>query len=202
MSQYLVKVRDTLKQLDEWAIKKIPRADNIQGDVLVGVVVSLLIRETILLLIHLQLPPSIVESHVCNTKEESKEWTSEIEKYPWTGSLPKDVKHAHRVWVQAARFTLIGGCLYKRSFGGSYLRCLDSLKAQYVLAELYEGVCDNHTGSRSLAHRAHSQGYYWPTMKQDAEAYVKKCDMCQRHAPIPHMSSEILNPITSLWSFA
>lgn len=104
--------------------------------------------------------------------------------------------------MQAARFTLIGGCLYKRSFGGSYLRCLDSSKAQYVLAELYEGVCDNHTGSRSLAHRTHSQGYYWPTMKQDAKAYVKKCDMCQRHAPIPHMSSEILNPITSLWTFA
>lgn len=39
-------------------------------------------------------------------------------------------------------------------------------------------------------------------MKQDAETYVKKCDMCQRHAPIPHMPSEILNPITSLWSFA
>lgn len=39
-------------------------------------------------------------------------------------------------------------------------------------------------------------------MKQDAETYVKKCDMCQRHAPIPHMPSKILNPITSLWLFA
>ena len=103
--------------------------------------------------------------------------------------------------MQVAHFTLIGDYLYKRSFGGSYLRCLDHLEAQYVLVELHEGVCDNHSRGRSLAHHAYSQGYYWPTMKQDAEAYVKRCDKCQRYAPIPHMSFETLNPITSPWPF-
>ncbi|RVX04492.1 hypothetical protein CK203_018396 [Vitis vinifera] len=52
--------------------------------------------------------------------------------------------------VQAARFTLIGG-LYKRSFTGPYLRCLGHSEAQYVLAELHEGICGNHSGGRSLA---------------------------------------------------
>ncbi|RVW20328.1 hypothetical protein CK203_104606 [Vitis vinifera] len=42
------------------------------------------------------------------------------------------------------------GHLYKRSFTGPYLRCLGHSEAQ-----------------------AHSQGYYWPTMKKDAAAYVK-----------------------------
>ena len=46
------------------------------------------------------------------------------------------------------------------------------------------------------------QGYYWPTMKQNAEGYVKKCDRCQRHAPIPRMLFEVLNPITNPWPFA
>nr|CAN61771.1 hypothetical protein VITISV_041899 [Vitis vinifera] len=36
---------------------------------------------------------------------------------------------------------------------------------------LHEGVCGNHSRGRSLAHRAHSQGYYWPTMKKDATTY-------------------------------
>ena len=103
----------------------------------------------------------------------------------------------HKVRVQAARFTIIGGHLYKRSFTGPYLRCLSHSEAQYVLAELHEGICGNHSGGRSLAHRAHSQGYYWPTMKKDAAAYVKKCDKCQRYAPIPHMPSETLKPISS-----
>ena len=39
-------------------------------------------------------------------------------------------------------------------------------------------------------------------MKQDTENYVKKCDQCQRYAPIPCMPSEVLNPILSPWSFA
>ncbi|RVW99877.1 Gypsy retrotransposon integrase-like protein 1 [Vitis vinifera] len=100
-----------------------------------------------------------------------------IAEYLRTGTLPEDPKQAHKIRVQAARFTLIGGHLYKRSFTGPYLRCLGHSEAQYVLAELHEGICGNHTGGRSLAHRAHSQGYYWPTMKKDAAAYVQNWGM-------------------------
>ncbi|WJZ96647.1 hypothetical protein VitviT2T_015311 [Vitis vinifera] len=39
-------------------------------------------------------------------------------------------------------------------------------------------------------------------MKKDATAYVKKCDKCQRHAPIPHVPSKTLKPISSPWPFA
>ena len=38
-------------------------------------------------------------------------------------------------------------------------------------------------------------------MKRDAESYVKRCDRCQQHAPIPHVPLEALNPVTSPWSF-
>ncbi|RVW28496.1 Pro-Pol polyprotein [Vitis vinifera] len=99
-------------------------------------------------------------------------------------------------------FHLNWGHLYKRSFTGPYLRCLGHSEAQYVLAELHEGICGNHSGGRSLAHRAHSQGYYWPTMKKDAAAYVKRCDKCQRYAPIPHMPSTTLKSISGPWPFA
>nr|CAN66079.1 hypothetical protein VITISV_018658 [Vitis vinifera] len=74
--------------------------------------------------------------------------------------------------------------------------CLNEPEAKYVLAELHEGVCDNHPSERTLAHRAYTQGYYWPTMKQDAESYVKRCDWCQRHAPIPCVPVEALNLFT------
>lgn len=79
---------------------------------------------------------------------------------------------------------------------------MSDLEAQYVLAEFHEGVCDNHPGERTLAHRTYTQGYYWPTMKQDTENYVNMCDWCQRYAPIPRVPSEVVNPVTSLWPFA
>ena len=39
-------------------------------------------------------------------------------------------------------------------------------------------------------------------MRQDAKIYVRKCDNCQKHAPIPHMPAETLNSVTSPWPFA
>ncbi|RVX09468.1 hypothetical protein CK203_015471 [Vitis vinifera] len=183
MARYLAKVRNTLQQFTEWTIEKIKRTDNRRADALVSIAASLPIKEAILLPIHVQLNPSVAEISTCNTIEanqaDDQEWTYDITEYIRTGTLPGDLKQAHKVRVRAARFTLIGGHLYKRSFTGPYLRCLGHLEAQYVLAELHEGICGNHSGRRSLAHRAHSQGYYWPTMKKDAAAYVKKCDKCQ-----------------------
>ena len=149
----------------------------------------------------MQTNPSVVETSTCNTIEASQadgqEWKNSITEYLRIGTFPGDPKQAHKVRVQAARFTIIGEHLYKRSFTGPYLQCLSHSEAQYVLAELHEGICRNHSGGRSLAHRAHSQGYYWPTMKKEAAAYVKKCDKCQKHVPIPHMPSETLKPVSS-----
>ncbi|RVW32530.1 hypothetical protein CK203_081262 [Vitis vinifera] len=139
-----------------------------------------------------------------NTRPSCPDWTSPCairlqtpdlqrlatSEYLRTGTLPEDPKQAHKIRVQAARFTLIGGHLYKRSFTGPYLRCLGHSEAQYVLAELHEGICGNHTGGRSLAHRAHSQGYYWPTMKKDAAAYVQKCPW-----PFAQWGMDIVGPL-------
>ena len=107
-----------------------------------------------------------------------------IRLYIATGELPNDRSMAHKVQIQSARFSLVDGQLYKRSLGGPYLKCLTPEQGQYVLAELHEGMCGNHLGGRTLAHQAHTQGYYWLTMKTDAADYVKKCDPCQRMSPI------------------
>ncbi|RVW78931.1 hypothetical protein CK203_052342 [Vitis vinifera] len=64
----------------------------------------------------------------------------DIVKYLKAGELPENEKHAHKVCIQSARFTLINERLYRRSFGGPYLRCLSDPKAKYVLAELHKGV--------------------------------------------------------------
>ncbi|KAL6343252.1 hypothetical protein AAG906_022168 [Vitis piasezkii] len=205
MTRYLTKVRDTLQRFIEWTIEKIKRTENGRADALAGIAAFLPIKEAILLPIHVQTNPSVAEASTCNTIKanhaDDQDWTEAIIKYLRTGTLPEEPKQAHKTRVQAAHFTLIGGHLYKRSFTGSYLRCLDHSEALYVLAELHEGVCGNHSEGRSLAHRAHSQGYYWSTMKKDAAAYVKKCDKCQRHAPIPHVLSETLKPISGPWPF-
>ena len=173
-----------------------------QANALVGIAASFPVKESTMILVYVQITPTIAESHVCNMSPKEDDWAVDIRVYLQTGALAENPKHTHKVRIQASRFTLIRDDLFRRSFGGPYLRCLIQSKIQYVLSELHEGVCDNHSGGRTLAHRVHSQGYYWPTMKQDAEIYVRKCDRCQKHAPIPHMPVETLNAVTSPWTFA
>ena len=104
--------------------------------------------------------------------------------YISTEEIPSEKDKAHKVQVQSARFSLIDGQLFKRSLGSPYLKCLTPEQGHYVLVERHEGICGNHPGGRTLAHRAHTQGYYWSTMRVDAANYTKKCDHCQRLAPI------------------
>ena len=148
--------------------------DNVQTDALVGLAASFPVKKSTMLPVFVQATPTIAESHVCNESPKEYDWAVDIRAYLQARALPEDPKHAHKVRVQASRFTLIGDDLYKRSFGGLYLRCLIQPEIQYVLSELHEGVCGNHSGGRTPAHRAHSQGYYWPTMRQDVEIYVRK----------------------------
>ena len=127
MALYLTKVRDTLQRFTEWTIEKIKRAENGRVDALAGIAASLPIKEAILLPIHVQVNPSVTEASICNTIEanqaDGQEWTEDIIRYLQTGTLLEEPKQTHK--LQAARFTLIGGHLYKQSFTGPYLRCLN-----------------------------------------------------------------------------
>ena len=92
--------------------------------------------------------------------------------------------------------------MYKRSYSGPYLLSIHLEASELLLEELHEGICGSHTGGRSLSHRANTQGYWWPSMRKEAQEYVKKCDQCQRFAPNIHQLGGVLNPLSSPWSFA
>uniref|UniRef100_A0A2N9GA07 Uncharacterized protein n=1 Tax=Fagus sylvatica TaxID=28930 RepID=A0A2N9GA07_FAGSY len=80
--------------------------------------------------------------------------------------------------------------------------CLSPEEATYVIREVNEGVCGNHSGARSLAHKLTRAGYYWPSLLHDATQFVKACDKCQRFANVPRVPPEEFTPITSPWPFA
>ncbi|CAL8991898.1 unnamed protein product [Prunus brigantina] len=104
--------------------------------------------------------------------------------------------------MKAARYAFIENVLFRKSFSGPYLRCLIPSEAEWTLKELHEGTCDNHSGGRSLAHKAITQGYFWPYMAREAEQFVRKCDKCQKHAPMIRRPAEELSPIVGPWPFA
>ena len=117
MARYLTLVQVGLEKLSEWAVDRVPRTENLKVDTLAEIAVTLPVNEAILLPIYLQTTSSIVVASICSTSETDTNWIHEIVKYLWTGKLFGEEKQAHKIWVQAARFTLIGDNLYRRSFG-------------------------------------------------------------------------------------
>ena len=92
------------------------------------------------------------------------------------GRLPEHKDEARRLRIKAAKYVLINEVLYKRGFFQPYLRCLAQDESNYVLREVHEGACGNHSEARALVHKVVCASYYWPTIQADAKAYVKVCD--------------------------
>ena len=112
--------------------------------------------------------------------------------------LPEERTEADKVLRMATRYWLSENQkLYKRSFSGPYLLCVHPELTEMLLEELHEGICGSHTGGRSLAHRAITQGYWWPNMQREALEYVKRCNQCQQFALSIHQPGRILNPLSS-----
>uniref|UniRef100_A0A2N9HAB0 Uncharacterized protein n=1 Tax=Fagus sylvatica TaxID=28930 RepID=A0A2N9HAB0_FAGSY len=118
------------------------------------------------------------------------------------GRLPTDKMEARKLRIRASHFQLLDGILYKMGFSRPHLRCLSPEEANYVIREVHEGICGNHSGARALAHKLTRAGYYWPSLLHDATQYVKTCDKCQRFANIPRAPPEEITPMTSPWPFA
>ena len=109
--------------------------------------------------------------------------------------VPDDEKEANKIRQVASRYWLSADRkLYRRSFGGLYLSSLHPKKVNELLSKLHDGVCGSHVGGRSLPHRAMTQGFWWPQIQKDAAEYVRKCERCQKHAPLIHQPTSHLNP--------
>ncbi|GFY94785.1 hypothetical protein Acr_10g0001700 [Actinidia rufa] len=124
--------------------------------------------------------PSIGVANQILQIEENLTWMDEIIAYLQRRILPKDKLQARRLQYRSARFCIFKGKLYKSSFSGPLLKYLRPEEAGYVLREIDEGICGNHSGARSLAKKTIRQEYFWPTIERDAATYIRRCDKCQR----------------------
>ncbi|GFS37978.1 hypothetical protein Acr_00g0055000 [Actinidia rufa] len=141
-----------------------------------------------------------VASQILQT-EESPTWMHEIIAYLQGETLPKDKLQARRLQYKFARFCIFKGRLYKRSFSRPLLKCLRPEEAEYVLKEIHKGICGNHSGAKSLARKTIRQGYFWPTIERDAATYIRRCDKCQRFAPVSRLPHTEMVPMSSPWPF-
>ncbi|GKV45813.1 hypothetical protein SLEP1_g52858 [Rubroshorea leprosula] len=125
-----------------------------------------------------------VDCQLLSTDPSTPSWTTPLINYLQSGELPEDLSAAKLIKRRVAHFTLLDSQLYKRAASMPLLRCLTPYEAEYAVREVHEGVCGTHIGGKTLARKLLRHGYYWPTMVDDAQNYVKKCPTCQFNAMI------------------
>ncbi|XP_077232023.1 uncharacterized protein LOC143865804 [Tasmannia lanceolata] len=173
MIKYLSKVCQLSSKFKSFEVIRIPKTENAKADVLSKLAAS---GYTTLGSICMEfLKKSIIESEVVEVMQVKHEpcWMDEIIDYLCSGKLPEAKKEARKVIQRAARFSLDGESLYKRSYTLPYLKCLQPSNAAYTLQETYEGICGEHLGGKALAIKVLLRGLYWPTLRQDALDLVK-----------------------------
>ncbi|XP_074346925.1 uncharacterized protein LOC141685738 [Apium graveolens] len=184
MAKYLRVIKGILTQFDEWYAEHVPSEENTTADALFQFTSSEIENYPRSIYFQVLKTPTIHVINLIAPVGVASCWIDPIKTHLETGWLPDDVQEARKLSVRALRYSLIEGLLYKRSFIIPYLKCLRPLEAEEALKEAHEGICGQHLGGRALAHKINRLRFYWPTMLDDAKAYVKRCDRCHGHAPI------------------
>ena len=200
MKKYLEEVKNQISSL-EFKFVQILREENECADHLAKATSTKFMNASKQVLSFVQTSSLIDDGAQMQEITAEENWTTPLIAYLRSGILPDGKDTARKLKVQASRFELIRDVLYKRGFSRPYLRCLSHDEADYVMREVHEGICGNHSGARSLVHKLIRAGYYWPTMLKDAQAYIKACDKCQRFSNLIRQPSEELTPMTAPWPF-
>jgi hypothetical protein len=105
-------------------------------------------------------------------ESDSDDWRRPIIKYIKNKEEPDDKNTAERIARQSTHYTLIEETLYRRGASGVLLKCILSATGKQLLDEVHAGQCGIHAASRTLVGKVFRSGFYWPTVKSDADELV------------------------------
>ena len=98
---------------------------------------------------------------VSGDSEDRHCWIKELEDFFLQESIiPEDKVKARKLRMRAARFAIVRGILYRKSFSRPLLSCVLKEEAKEVLTVIHFRVCENHSRGRSLAHKVITTCYY------------------------------------------
>ena len=86
--------------------------------------------------------------------QKANSWMTPIIAFLQDKHLPQNTEEAKKLKKRAARFTILNDTLYKKGFSMPYLKCVDKEEAQYILAEIHQGICEDHASPKSLVNKA------------------------------------------------
>ena len=145
MKKYLEEVKNRIGSL-EVRFVQIPREENECADRLAKAASAEFMIAPKQVLSFIQISSLIDDEANVQEINSKVNWKMPLITYLRSGTLPYGKDAARKLKVKASRFVLIKDVLYKRGFSQPYLRCLSHDEADYVMREVHEGICGNHSG--------------------------------------------------------
>ena len=133
-----------MKKFKEANFVQIPKEENVKADTLAKEAST---NEAMDEFDEVQYMPSIDLPEMLQIEGEEN-WMNSLVSYLKDRRLLEGKDEARKLRVKSARYILMDEVLYKRGFSQPFLRCLASDEANYVLREVHEGACSNHSGAR------------------------------------------------------
>ena len=114
-------------------------------------------------------------------------WSFNVVSFLTTAVIPEDkVEDAIDFIKASSKFLLIAGHLYYRDHDQvlKQVACPEDyfpiLRSAHVLS------CGQHLARDHMVRMVKWQGYWWPTLHEDAASYVRECVVCRVHDPLLH----------------
>ncbi|KAL2251354.1 UNVERIFIED_CONTAM: Retrovirus-related Pol polyprotein from transposon opus [Sesamum indicum] len=183
MTEYWKRSKEWMQKFSKCTIQQIPRSENERADALSKLGATLAGIKDRKITVMIKERSAISEGMETNVVTSKCPWIEDITAYLKEGVLPANLGHARRIKFKAPRFALVGTQLYKRTIEGPLLKCLDDPQARYVLREIHEGSCGNHSGARLLA-------------QKDCKDFVRRCEKCQKFASQIHTHAVPMTPVS------
>ena len=152
MKKYLEEVKNRISSLEVKFIQ-IPREENECADCLAKAASAEFMNASKQVLSFVQTSSLIDDGAQMQEIAIEENWITPLIEYLRSGILPDGKDAVRKLKVQVSRFVLIRDVLYKRGFSRPCLRCLSHDEANYVMREVHEGICGNHSRAWSLVHK-------------------------------------------------
>ncbi|XP_056862280.1 uncharacterized protein LOC130509965 [Raphanus sativus] len=225
MDAYLRVVQELAREFDFFELTKVPRGENVCADALAALGSKLHDQVKRTIPIHRIDRPSIdppsdenlpiapifattrrsttdlTDTEMPDHEDTPIDWRAEFLDYLIREELPKDKWAARRLKRRSAHYVVMNDELHRVTANKVLLKCIQGDEVRRVMAETHDGAGGNHSGGRALALKVRSSGFFWPSMNTDCEAYARRCDKCQRHAPSIHSPTELLRISTAPYPF-
>ncbi|XP_024164300.1 uncharacterized protein LOC112171333 [Rosa chinensis] len=202
MSSYQALARALVQRFTSYIFTQIPRAENDKADALAKLTSTspspTYGATKVEILAGRSTSKTVLEIFAV---DHATSWMDPILKYTVDGLAPDDKVEAKRLQLRSARYTIMNGKLYRRGHCFPNLKCVTPEEGHKIMKDIHAGVCGNHAGARSLAHKTLRAGYFWPTMSALAQTISSSCHKCQMYANILRAPPIALSILLAPWPF-